>query len=225
MGDAVGQVLGQAVGVAISPIPLIAVVLMLATPRARANGTAFAVGWVVTLAAIGTVVLLLGSGADARENGSTADWVYVVKLVLGLLFAALALRQWRSRPAPGEEAELPAWMRSLDAFTPAKSAGLAAALAGANPKNLVLVVGAAVGIAGASGGGGDKAVALVVFVVVASLCATVPLGVYLLGGDKAARTLDGWKDWMAAHNSAIMTVVLVVLGAKYIGDAISGLAT
>ncbi|MFE6358522.1 hypothetical protein ACFVP3_00690 [Streptomyces sp. NPDC057806] len=41
MGDAVGQMLASAVGIAISPIPIIAVVLMLATPRGRVNGTAF----------------------------------------------------------------------------------------------------------------------------------------------------------------------------------------
>jgi hypothetical protein len=32
------------VGVAISPLPLVAVILMLATPRGRANGVAFTAG-------------------------------------------------------------------------------------------------------------------------------------------------------------------------------------
>jgi hypothetical protein len=224
MGDAVGQVLSQAVGVAISPVPLIAVVLMLATARGRANGIGFALGWVVTIAGVGAVVLVLGSGGDARQGGATADWVFVVKLVFGVVFLLLAGGQWRGRPKAGEAAELPGWMKRIDDFSPVKSAGLAVVLAGANPKNLVLIVGAAIGIAGSSGSGGDKAVALAVFVVIASLCATVPLAVYVFGGAKAARTLDGWKTWMAAHNSAIMTVLLLVLGAKYVGDAISGLS-
>lgn len=33
MGDAIGHVLTSAVGIAISPLPLIAVILMLATPK------------------------------------------------------------------------------------------------------------------------------------------------------------------------------------------------
>jgi hypothetical protein len=37
--------------------------------------------------------------------------------------------------------------------------------------------------------------------------------------------LDGIKNWMAAHNAAIMAVVLLVLGVKLIGDAISGLSS
>jgi len=60
-------------------------------------------------------------------------------------------------------------------------------------------------------------------VVIASLCATLPLAVYLFGGAKATATLAGWKAWMSRHNGAIMTTVLVVLGVKYAGDAISGL--
>ena len=44
MGEAIGQSLPLAIGVALSPVPIIAVVLMLTTPRARANGPAFLLG-------------------------------------------------------------------------------------------------------------------------------------------------------------------------------------
>ncbi|HMJ37458.1 MAG TPA: GAP family protein [Baekduia sp.] len=60
--DAVGQVLSFGVGVSLSPVPIIGVVLMLGTPRARANGPAFIAGWVLGLAAVGTIVLLAASG-------------------------------------------------------------------------------------------------------------------------------------------------------------------
>ncbi|MEU4178884.1 GAP family protein [Streptomyces sp. NPDC026589] len=225
MGDAIGQMLTPAVGIAISPVPLIAVVLMLATPRGRANGTAFTAAWVVTLAALSTVVVLLGSGADAHEDGETASWVYWVKLLAGVLFVLLGLKQWKGRPRAGQEAELPGWMKAIDTFSPGRAAGLAVALSGLNPKNLVLAVGGAVSIAGSSASAGGKTVAVALFVLIGSLCALLPLGVYLTGGEKSARVLESWKGWMAAHNAAIMTVVLVLLGAKYAGDAISGLSS
>jgi hypothetical protein len=41
MGNAIGQVLPLAVGVAIIPMPIVAVVLMLISRRARSNGSAF----------------------------------------------------------------------------------------------------------------------------------------------------------------------------------------
>ena len=70
MGEAVGQVLSFGVGVALSPVPIIAVVLMLATPRGRVNGPVFLAGWVVGLAFVGAVVLLAASGGGASEGAS-----------------------------------------------------------------------------------------------------------------------------------------------------------
>nr|WP_308801048.1 GAP family protein [Streptomyces polyasparticus] len=118
----------------------------------------------------------------------------------------------------------PGWMRAIDTFTPAKSAGLAALLSGANPKNLVLAIGGAASIASSPASAGGKAVAGVLFVLIGSLCVPLPLLVYVFGGAKSERVLGSWTAWMAEHNAAIMTVVLVVLGTKYVGDAISGLA-
>ncbi|ROR43708.1 GAP family protein [Kitasatospora cineracea] len=221
MGDAIGQMLASAVGIAISPLPLIAVILMLATPHGRSNGIAFTAGWVVALGAVTAVVVPAGSGIDTAAG--TPDWSYWVKLGLGVLFLLLAAKQWQGRPRAGKVAEPPGWMRAVDRFTPAKSAGLAAVLAAANPKNLVLAVGGAVSIATSGASGGGKAVAGALLVLIGSLCTLLPLGVYLLGGTRATEVLGGWKAWMSAHNSAIMIVLLLVLGTKYVGDAVSGL--
>ena len=45
MGAAVGDVLGLAAGVAVSPLPIVAMILVLATPQGRANGSLFGLGW------------------------------------------------------------------------------------------------------------------------------------------------------------------------------------
>ncbi len=66
--------------------------------------------------------------------------------------------------------------------------------------------------------------ATVLMVLIGSLCTLLPLGVYLLGGQKSTKVLGEWKAWMSVHNTAIMTVVLVILGTKYVGDAVSALA-
>lgn len=221
MGDAIGQMLASAVGIAISPLPLIAVILMLATPRGRSNGIAFTAGWVVALGAVTTVVVLAGSGIDS--SAGTPDWSYWVKLALGVLFLLLAAKQWQGRPRAGQATEQPGWIRAIDRFTPPKSAGLAAVLVAANPKNLVLAVGGAVSIATSGASDGGKTVATALLVLIGSLCTLLPLGVYLLGGQKATEVLSGWKAWMSAHNSAIMIVLLLLLGMKYIGDAVTGL--
>src|SRR4051794_12027651 len=146
MQEAIGQVLSLGVGVALSPVPIIAVVLMLATPRARANGPAFLLGWLVGLGLVGTVVLVASGGIDASEGGEPASWVSWLKIVLGLLLVLVAVKQWRGRPRGDAEATLPKWMTTIDSFGPLKALGFGALLSGANPKNLLLTIGAAAAI-------------------------------------------------------------------------------
>ena len=50
MGEAIGTILPMAVSVALSPVPIIAVVLMLGTRR----GPAFLLGWLAGLLVVGT---------------------------------------------------------------------------------------------------------------------------------------------------------------------------
>jgi hypothetical protein len=220
----VGSILADAIGVAVSPLPIVAVVLMLATPRGRVNGMAFTAAWAGALTVVVTVVVLLGSGAGAQAGGAPTTGVLALKLALGVLFLLLAAKQFHDRPRPGHPAATPRWMSALDSVTPVRAAGLAVLLTVANPKNLALAIGGGAAIAGSKSGTAGAVVAVAVFVLIGSACAGVPLVVYLLGGQRASQVLESWKAWMAAHNNAIMTVLLLVLGAKYVGDAIGGLA-
>lgn len=223
VGEAIGQVLPLAVGVALSPIPIIAVVLMLGTPRGSANGPAFVLGWIVGLSLAGAVVLLVSSGADASDEGAPAEWVSWFKIALALLLLAVAVKQWRSRPHGGRRAELPKWMQTIDRFTAGRSIAMGLALSAINPKNLLLVVGAAAAIAQTGIGAGDQAVALAVFVVLATLGPGLPVAIYFAMRARSERMLAALEDWMAGNNAAIMAVLCLIIAAKLIGDGISGL--
>jgi hypothetical protein len=224
MGQAIGQTLSLAVGVALSPVAIIAVILMLLTPRARTNGPAFIVGWLAGLAVVGAVVLLVAGPTNANDNGEPATWVDILKIVLGAFVLRIALRQWRGRPHEGEEAATPKWMGAIDAFTPVKAVGAGAVLAGANPKNLVLAVAAAAGIAQTGIPGGQQAGAYAVFAVVGTIGVAAPVVIYFALGDRSGPVLDRLKQWLAAHNAVIMAVLCLVIGAKLIGDGIAGLS-
>jgi threonine/homoserine/homoserine lactone efflux protein len=224
MKDAIGQVLALGTAVAISPVPIIAVVLMLATPRARSNGPAFVVGWIVGLAIAGTIVLLASGGASASDDGGPATWVSVLKLVLGVLLLLVGVREWRRRPRRGEhDATLPTWMQTIDSFRAPKAFGMGALLSGANPKNLLLTVGAAAAIAQTGIAAGEQAVALAVFVVLGTVGVAAPVVVFFALGERSREMLDTMRAWMAANNAAIMAVLMLVIGTKLLGDGISGL--
>lgn len=224
MGHAIGNSLPAAVGVAISPLPIVAVVLMLVTRQGRVNGPAFVLGWLVGLGVVGAIVLSVAGGADASKSGQPADWVSWLKLVLGVLLLLVAAKQFRDRPRSASEVVTPKWMGALDGFTPVKALGAGAALAAVNPKNLLLVVAGAAAIAETGISTGDQIVAFVVFAVIATIGVGAPVVLYFALGERSRAILEELKTWMSANNTVIMAVLLLILGWKLIGDGISGLS-
>jgi hypothetical protein len=224
MGKAIGGSLPLAVGIALSPIPIIAVVLMLTSRKARVNGPAFILGWLTGLGIIGVIVLSLAGTGGASKSGSPAAWVSWVKIALGVLLLLVAARQFRSRPHEGEEPQMPKWMASIDKTTPLAALGLAALLSGANPKNLLLAVGGAATIAQTGISGAQQAIAYLIFALIGTLGVGIPVGIYFVMGKRSEKLLAALKDWMSAHNAVIMSVLCLIIAAKLIGDAISSLA-
>jgi threonine/homoserine/homoserine lactone efflux protein len=220
MADAFGDILPLAIGIAISPIPIIAVILMLFSNRARVNGPAFLVGWVIGVAAVTIVVLLVADASDAATDSDASTGVSWAKLILGLVLILLGLRQWRTRPQLGEPESTPKWMSAIDAFTPVKALGTGVLLSAINPKNLILAAGAGATLAQAGLSSGDDTVLVILFVLVASVSIAGPVLVYLFGGDKAQHVLDAWKAWLGVHNAAVMTVLLVVMGSILVGKGL-----
>ena len=224
MGNAIGQILPLAVGVAISPVPIIAVILMLFSARAKANGSAFAVGWVIGIAAVTAVALLIGGAADAGTSSSASDTISWIKLGLGVLLLLAALRQWRARPTRDEEPAMPKWMAGIDAFTTAKAFGLGALLSSVNPKNLALCLSAGASIAQAGISTGQEWATALIFVAICSVTVAIPVVYYLLGSATAAGTLESWKAWLQHNNATVMAVLFIVFGFVLIGQAIQALS-
>ena len=71
--------------------------------------------------------------------------------------------------------------------------------------------------------GGQSAVALAVFVVIASASVAAPVLYYLIAGESAAETLNGWKAWLLANNTPVVFILFLVLGAKLVGNGLGGL--
>lgn len=220
MAESIAEVLPYAIGVAISPVPIIAVILMLFSARAKVNGPMFLTGWVVAVGAVSALAYGLADASDAATDTTAADTISWGQLAIGAFFLLVAARQWRSRPAPGEDAEMPTWMAGIDSFSPLKSLVLALVLAGLNPKNLLLSAGAGAALAELGPTTSDAVVSWIVYVLLASVTIVGPVAYYLLGGDRAKATLDDLKAWLAAHNAAVMATLFVVFGVKLIAEGL-----
>jgi threonine/homoserine/homoserine lactone efflux protein len=221
MGHAVRDVLGEAAAVAVSPLAIVAIILILATPRGRLNGQLFTLGWLLGLAALGAIMLAIGGLGGASAHHHPATWVGGLKLALGALLALFGAWQWRRRPKDPSQAKLPKWMAAIDRFTPPKILGLGLALSAANAKNAPLTIAVGASISSAGIPVPQQIATLAIFVIIASLGVLAPLAVYLIMGERAKHVLSNWRDWAVHHNVAVMAVLFFVLGLKLLGDGIS----
>ena len=223
MGDAIGEMLPLAIGIAISPLAIVAVILILTTPRARTNGLAFLGGWLLALAVVGGVTLVVTDAAESADSNGPRTIVAVLKIALGVALLVLAWRGFRSRPKPGDEAPLPKWMAALDRFTPGRSLSMGALFGGSSPRTSSSPRRRL--RASRSPDSADPA----------GRRPAPPhprrqhrdhrtgRGIRRLGEEKAARVLDGWKTWLQTNNSAVMIVLFVVFGVVLLGKGIGGL--
>ena len=224
MGQAIGDVLPFALGVAVSPIPVIAIILMLLSDRAGSNSAAFLGGWVAGVVAASAVLLALSGLLGTSATGTPSNSSSVVKLVLGGLVLLLAARNFRKRPKVGAESALPRWLESIASVTPVKAAGLGVALSAVNPKNLLMIAGAMVAVSGYDLAVGKEVVVVAVFTVIAISTVAAPVLVYRVAGAKAQPRLDDMRVWLAQNNAVVMSVLLLVIGVVLLGKGISGLS-
>ena len=221
MGSVIGEILPLAVGIAISPIPIIAVILMLLSPRAKGASVGFMIGWVAGIVVAIVVFTLLSSVIPQRSSGGLSAGG-VIKIIFGVLLLFLAFRQWRGRPAKGEQATMPKWMSAIDSMTAAKALGLGFLLAAVNPKNLLMAASAGL-IVGGSGLGFGRGLTLVIIIFVLLAACTVVILVigYLIASARSAGPLDRLRGWLVENNSTIMAVLLLVIGVAVIGKGIA----
>lgn len=218
MGDAIGQFLSYAVGVAISPVPIAALLLMLVTKRAKTNAPLFLLGWLAGLGVVGAVILLIPGLGSEQGDPTTANGV--VKGLLGLLLLLAAVKAWLGRPKEGDAAQAPGWMERVEGFGGGAALGIGLLLTAANPKNLLLTVGGAATIAAAGLTTEEEWVALGLFVFIASLTIIIPVVVYLILGAKAERAMSNAKEWLIQNNATVMSILLLLVGVSLIGDSL-----
>lgn len=219
---ALSDLLPAALGIAMSPFPIVAVILMLFSARAKTNGIAFVAGWIAGLLVVGGAMLLLGSGSTGTASEPSQSSL-IIQVLLGLLLLAAALKQWRGFRAQSDEPEMPAWMRTIDDFSAGKAFVVAALLSGVNPKNLALNAAGVLVITQAGLPSEQEWIALIVFVLLASLTVALPVLYYLIGGESSKAALTRMKVWLVANNAAVMAVLLLVFGVKLLAAGAQGL--
>lgn len=220
----IGETLPLAVAIAFSPLGIVAVIVMLLSRYPRASSASFVAGWASGITAVAVAGYALASIIPDLGDGSPRRIAAPLTLiVLGTISVALAVRQWRARPAADDDVELPAWMSRIDGLTALRSFAFGALLAATKPKNIILAFGSGVAAAGAGLAGAEALIVLGVFLVVASISMGAPVVAYLIAGDRIRGPLLTLREWLVRHNAAMLGLILLLLGVVLVGNGIAAL--
>jgi Sap, sulfolipid-1-addressing protein len=221
MLDALAESLPLAVALALSPLAIASVVLMLLSARPRAASVAFLIGFLIAIVVVTAAGYLLASVLPHRgETSISAPWVL---LILGAVAIVLAVKQWRSRPKPGDELELPGWIAKVEGITTSSAFVMGAFFGGIKPKNLLLSIGLGVSLEALTLTTGEAAIVIGIVAVIASIPVMVPVIISLVALDRVAGTLDRLRAWMVQNNAAMVGTILLLVGVLLIGQSVSTL--
>ncbi len=214
LADAISSSLPMSVGVALSPIPVAAILIILMSARARTNAPAFLLGWMAGILTIGLVVslmpgLLTARGEPTRLSGLT-------RVALGIALLLLAVRQWRQRPEPDAAVDVPPLLARLDSIGVMQSSITGFLLSAIHPKNLILDAAGAAAIDASMLDSATQYTALVIFTLIASVGIIIPIAAYFIAKRRVGTLLGRWKDWLIRNNIQVMIVLLLILGALLI---------
>ena len=208
MGEALRDLAPLAVGVALSPLPILAFLLMLLSEHEIPNARAFLIAWAVTVAIVASVSALVG--LDLR-SADPPRAIRAIELATGVLLIAGALIAWRRR-----HSARPRWLEAVDAISPARAALLAGGLVVLNAKDLTLTVAAGSVVADAALSGAASLAAVAVFTAIASATIAIPFAVAVVAGPRAEPTLRRWHGWFERNGTAIVAVVTAAVGVLFL---------
>ncbi|MDP2013549.1 MAG: GAP family protein [Actinomycetota bacterium] len=203
------QLLPLALAVCINPLPIIAVVLVLLTPRGRANGASMLLGWFLGLLVLAGIAIALGNHTTLYGSEGDTPLARWLQGILGIGLLVLAARQWRGRKSKAE----PGWMTSLADISVFRSFGFGALLSAGNPKNILLTLSAMALLVEVGLSTSDEIIVLLGFVLVASIGVAVPPLLVLSRGASSQPMLEHWRNWLSQYSGVLMAVVLGIIGA------------
>lgn len=216
--DALQNSWPMALGIALSPAPVLAVIVLLMTPRAKTSAPSFLSGWLLGILGVGTFVILL-PGVVA-SHGGLSDATGIVKILLGMILLILIFPIWKKRPRSGDPFKAPKIFQGIDNFGMTKSFIAGFLSSGLSIKILALSASGAAHIDTTSlVDYFETLIGLVLFSLVASFTLILPIIVYFLSPKKMDQIGLKLKAWLIKYYTIMIVTMLFVFGSLlvYIG--------
>ena len=225
--EALGVLLPLSLGVALSSVPIMAVVVILLSPRGRASGVGFLIGYFIGLVLV-TMVFTIGLAYLPRIQGHPRQPIVgTLEILLGAVMIGYAVygvrRTRRLAKNPSElPPEVPIWLRRMAKLGPFQAFAVGIIL-NLRPKALVLAIAAGLAISASGAKLTEALVVTGVYVVIGCSTVAVPVVVVFAAPERAGTILKRMRTWIERNSHLVSSVVILMVGVVLIGDALSRL--
>jgi hypothetical protein len=213
--------------VTLEPIPLTAMILLLAAERGLLKGLGFTLGWLATLVLIVALTVVVTGGKPLLPKTSPSTGELVVKLLIGAVLVLVGYRRWVARgrtwrvspPADGAPArKQPKWMAGIDRINPLAAAGLGFLL-----QPWVLVAAGVATVTQAQLKSAAEYLAVFAFCLVCT-ASYLTLEIYAaLRPTTVTAKLNALLEWITTHTDQVIVLLSLGIGIYLVGESIAGL--
>jgi hypothetical protein len=219
--EVLGVLLPLALAVALSSVPLSAIVVILLSPRAKQSGPAFLAGWILGLAIV-TIAFVIGIAqiptATLVINQSA---VGSIEILIGGALVALGVFTIVRGPV-SEKRPMPEWLRRLGRIGPWPAFGIALLL-NVRPKALILAFTAGLAMGSTRMSTTEQVVVIVIYVLLGASTVIIPVVMQRFAPEATAKRLTSGRGWLSRNSRAITIIVSLMVGVVIIGDGLSRL--
>jgi len=201
--------------IAFDPIPLTTFLIVLPSRRGVRKGTGFVFGWLVSLAVVVAVTVLATGNNPPKQDTAPSQAALAVRIAIGVVLVAVAIRQWRRMRRPKKPKKPPKWQEHVDNMSGWFAIGLAPVV-----QPWVLIGAGAATVVAAKLSNWESDLTLAAFCVLASASY---LGLQIYAGFRADRSrafLARFRAWIDSHTDQLVIAGGLLLGLWLIGKSI-----
>jgi threonine/homoserine/homoserine lactone efflux protein len=210
-----------AIATTISPLFLLAAVIMMSTSQKVRTAWAAAIGWFVSIGACALVMVIVGGAVSGTKSHHHHWWMGVLDVLFGLFVGYLAYRSWRRAHVEHGKA-LPKWMDRVGSMSVIFAIGLGMFLP---PTVLAFAAGNEINQQHVSDR--TKWTAVFIYAAIGTLVEIVPILWLTLQPSRREHRLSEWNSWLDEHWQeviaglfGVISIFLVVKGGVAIVKSI-----
>jgi hypothetical protein len=199
-----------AMGIAAAPWAIIALMILLLTPKAVSNAYAFLMGWYIGLMGVG--ILILRSPGLMNDTGEPSQLMGWIRIGMAAVFLITSLFFIKKLPTGKNQQTIPKWIKRVDTFGFFHASLIGFLLSTLNFKNSSMVVVGAAFIARQGLTTMQDIITLLLFCLIASIGVLIPFIIFILFRRDAERVFGRIKIWILKNRVIILLVILLVFG-------------